>query len=119
LSSIVRLLRKLVDNGVDVFLELRFLRIGQIILIGFRINQQQENWLGVIVVVINDAGTAALPFTGPREADLPQSSSTLDNPPGFGAPGQKLQQVVKASLAKQFPCLLLEGADRDQCLHQL
>jgi len=102
-----------------VFLELRFLRIGQIILIGFRINQQQENWLGVIVVVINDAGTATLALTGPREADLPQSSGTLDDPTGFGTPGQKIQQVVKASLAKQFPRLLFEGADRDQCLHQL
>jgi hypothetical protein len=71
LSSIVRLLGKLVDNGVDVFLELRFLRVSQVFLIGFRINQQQEDWLGVIVVVVNDAGTATLSFTGPREADLP------------------------------------------------
>ena len=36
---------------------------------------------------------------------------------GLGAPGQKLQQDFKAGIADQFPRLLLEGADRDQCLH--
>ena len=102
-----------------MFLQLQYLRIRQIVLVGLRINQQQENRFAVVVVLVGDTRSTALAFTRPRKPYLPQSSGTLDNPLGSGASGQKLQQVVKAGLAKQLPGLFLKGTDRDKRLHQL